>query len=415
MYTLFLIAQSLVLVLAISTGFAYLTLMERRLLARFQNRVGPNRAGPYGILQPAADAAKLFFKEDVIPLQADRWVYLLAPIIAVVTALVIWVVIPFGCWNIAGTYHACFTNPADPAIADQFWNVLQMTDFAVSVFYIVAITSIGVYAITLAGWSSNSKYAMLGGIRSSAQLISYELSFGLAILGAIMTAGTLSVREIVYLQHQEMWLVIPQLLGFTLFCIGGLAELGRSPFDLVEAEQELTCGYNTEYSSMKFALFFMAEYIKLIAISAIAVTLYLGGWSAPGLEWFGHTVAGMAGDSVATVAVGIASLIIFVVKVAIMLFISIWIRASWPRIRYDRLMEIGWKWLLPVALANVAMTAVIIVLVPDNVMTQNLLMFATSVILLAVLLVGLKPGRKAPPPNHIRMFTAPPRNAQESR
>lgn len=407
MHVLFLIIQSLVLVLAISTGFAYVTLFERRMLAWFQNRVGPNRAGPWGLLQPAADAVKLFFKEDVIPTEVDRPVYLLAPSLAVITALIIWAVIPFGCLNFdpllfqAGDYRACFS----PALSGELNNLLQVAELSIGILYLLAVTSIGVYGITLAGWASNSKYSLLGGIRASAQLISYELALGLAVVAAVMTTGTLSTQQIVY--HQMgVWTVVPQLLGFVLFMICGLAELGRAPFDLVEAEQELTCGYNTEYGSMKFALFFMAEYIKLIAVSAIAVTLYLGGWTFPGLEALGAAVTNAAGATAGVVVVGLASLLVFIAKVAVLLFGSIWIRASWPRIRYDRLMEMGWKWLLPLGLVNVAMTAVVIVLIPDNVMVQNIVMFGISAVLLVMLIAGLKPGRKAPPSN-IKLVKGP--------
>ncbi len=409
MQILFLIIQALVLVLAISTGFAYLTLIERRMLAAFQHRVGPNRAGPKGLLQPLADAVKLFFKEDIIPSEADRGVYLVAPAIAVITALVIWAVIPFGCLNFeplsfqAGSSQACFSA----AQSGELHNLLQIAEIDIGVLYLLAITSIGVYGITLAGWASNSKYSILGGIRASAQLISYELAMGLAVVAAVMTTGTLSIQGFIYYHIEGMWVVIPQLLGFVLFMICGLAELGRAPFDLVEAEQELTCGYNTEYGSMKFALFFMSEYIKLIAISAIAVTLYLGGWHFPGMAALGAAVTNSAGTTAGAVVVGLVSLLIFIIKVALLLFGSIWIRATWPRIRYDRLMEMGWKWLLPMGLVNVAMTAVVIVLIPNNLMVQNIVLFALSLVLLVILIVGLRPGRKAPPPSHIRLVKDP--------
>jgi NADH-quinone oxidoreductase subunit H len=325
------------------------------------------------------------------------------------TALVIWAVIPFGCLNFdvlqfqPGDYRACF----NPQQAAELTNLLQFAEVDIGILYLLAVTSIGVYGITLAGWSSNNKYSMLGGIRGSAQLISYELALGLAVVGAVMTTGTLSTQSMVYQQMENTWTVIPQLLGFTLFMICGLAELGRAPFDLVEAEQELTCGYNTEYGSMKFALFFMAEYIKIIAVSAIAVTLYLGGWSFPGLEALGAAVTGAAGATAGVVVMGLASLLVFILKVAVLLFGTIWIRATWPRIRYDRLMELGWKWLLPIGLVNVAMTAVVIVLIPDNLMLQNIVLFGLSAVLLVVLFIGLKPTRKAPPSSRLRMVKGP--------
>ncbi|NJP05094.1 MAG: NADH-quinone oxidoreductase subunit NuoH [Chloroflexaceae bacterium] len=395
---LIMLVQVVVLVLAISTGFAYLTLFERRLLARMQNRVGPNRAGPGGFLQPAADAVKLFFKEDVIPTLVDRGVYLLAPALAVIPALLIWAVIPFGCLNIAGDYQACF---ADPATNPNLHNIFQLADIDIGVLYLLAITSIGVYGITLAGWASNSKYAMLGGIRASAQLISYELALSSAVLAAVMMAGTLSTHEVIY-QQMTMWFVIPQLLGFVLFLISGTAELVRAPFDLVEAEQELTSGYNAEYGSMKFALFFMSEYIKMIAISAIAVTLYLGGWNAPGLELLGSLMTGMAGPLVGSIAVGLASFLVFLVKVVLILFLFVWMRASWPRVRYDKLMYMGWKWLLPLALLNVAMTAVFVVVLPDA-LIHSVALFVASLVVMAVAYVVSSRVKPAPSRSRIKM------------
>jgi NADH-quinone oxidoreductase subunit H len=393
MFLLTLIIQVLAIVLVVSTGFAYLTLFERRMLARFQNRVGPNRAGPFGLFQPLADAVKLFFKEDVIPAAVDKWVYLLAPAMAVIPALIIWAVIPFGCWNIAGDYSACFVEPA--ARPENFRNVLQIADVNIGVLYLIAITSIGIYGITLAGWASNSKYALLGGIRSAAQLISYELALGTAILGAVMTAGTFTTSEIVWSQT-EVWAVLPQFLGFLVFLVAATAELVRTPFDLVEAEQELTCGYNTEYSSMKFALFFMAEYTKMIALSAIGVLLYLGGWRFPGLESLGAMVTDAAGAGVGAAVVGLASLLVFVIKVGVLLFMLVWLRASWPRVRYDTLMSLGWKWLLPLALANVIITAIVMGLVSNaRPLVQGLVMLVAG---LGVLWFALRRSRPAQPP-----------------
>jgi NADH-quinone oxidoreductase subunit H len=390
------VVQIFIIIMGVSTGFAYLTLFERRMLARFQNRVGPNRAGPFGIFQPLADAVKLFFKEDVIPTAADKGVYLLAPALAVIPALIIWAVIPLGCWNIAGDYQACFGAEQGP-----LRNILQIADVNIGVLYLMAITSIGVYGITLAGWASNSKYAMIGGIRSAAQLISYELALGTAILGAVMAAGTLSTHELV--QNQVgLWFFIPQFLGFVVFLISATAELVRTPFDLVEAEQELTCGYNTEYSSMKFALFFMSEYTKMIALSAIGVTLYLGGWSFPGLQTLGSIATGAAGPLVGSAVVGIASLLAFTLKVAFFLFLLVWLRASWPRVRYDMLMSVGWKWLLPLALVNVAMTAVVVV-VGDSLGLSPLIQSGILLVLGVVVLVGAVSLRKPPEPTDRRV------------
>ncbi len=376
MNILILLIQCLVLTLGVTTGFAYLTLFERRVLARLQNRVGPNRAGPAGVLQPVADAVKLFFKEDIIPSAADRWVYLIAPALAMIPAIIIWAVIPVGCWNIGGDYRACF----DPALSGELNNVLQVADMNVAVLYLLAVTSVGVYGITLAGWASNNKYSMIGSIRSSAQLISYELALGLAVLGAVMIAGTLSMQEIVASQS-GMWAMIPQFLGLVVFMVSATAEVVRAPFDLVEAEQELTGGYNTEYGSMKFALFFMAEYIKLIAVSAIAVTLFLGGWRFPGLETLGGIVAESSGPGMSTFVVGIVSLLSFLGKVAFFLFLAVWIRASWPRIRYDMLMDLGWKRLLPLGLVNVIMTAFVVVLIPNR-WIHSILLFVLGIAIL---------------------------------
>ncbi|NNJ10230.1 NADH-quinone oxidoreductase subunit NuoH [Chloroflexales bacterium ZM16-3] len=357
---LILVIQCFVITLAVTGGFAYLTLFERRVLARLQNRVGPNRAGPNGFLQPIADAVKLFFKEDIVPSRADKWVYLVAPAMAVIPALIIWAVIPFGCLNINWDYAACFNQSGA-----GLHNILQIADIDVGVLYLLAITSIGVYGITLAGWASNSKYSMLGSIRSSAQLISYELALGCAVLSVVMTYGTFSTRLIV-LQQGGLWGVVPQILGFSLFLVASTAEVVRAPFDLVEAEQELAGGYTTEYGSMKFALFFMAEYIKLIAVSAIAVTFFFGGWRFPGLETLGRGMTELAGPVVGALVMGIVSLAAFLLKVLFFLFLSVWVRASWPRMRYDRLMTFGWKWLLPLGLLNIVYTAVVFVLVPGQ-------------------------------------------------
>jgi NADH-quinone oxidoreductase subunit H len=398
---LIIVVQCFVIALATTGLFAYLTLFERRLLARFQNRIGPNRAGPGGFLQPIADAVKLFFKEDIVPATADKAVYLLAPALAVIPAIIIWAVIPLGCWNIAGGYEACFNPNAGP-----LRNILQVADIEIGVLYLLAVTSIGVYGITLAGWASNNKYSMLGGIRSSAQLISYELALGISVLCAVMTVGSLSTREIVFAQAgfwqtltggtalpgQVMyWLIVPQFLAFVLFMVSSTAEVVRAPFDLVEAEQEIAGGYNVEYGSMKFALFFMSEYIKLIAVSAIAVTLFLGGWQFPGIEALGRGISQMFGETAGAVAVGLTSLGSFLLKVVGFLFLSVWIRASWPRMRYDQLMNLGWKWLLPLALINFVLTAVVIVLIPDPLVNGPVLLVGGLIALVLVASLARKP------------------------
>lgn len=354
-----LIIKCIVIALAATTMFAYFTWFERVLLARLQNRIGPNRAGfiPLpggrklmgGFLQPAADAVKLFFKEDVVPLMADKWVYIISPGFAVIPALIIWGTIPFGYWP-------------DP------WggNWLQVANIDVGILYLLAITSLGVYGIAIAGWASNNKYSMLGGVRASAQVISYELALGLAVLGAVMQAQSFRTGDIVAAQ-KGLWFILPQLLGFVIFLLASTAEVVRAPFDLVEAEQELVGGYNTEYGSMKFALFFMAEYVKLIAMNSIAVTLYLGGWNFPGLGITGPFATFLAAyGPIGQAIFGLCTLGAFLLKVAVLSFLSVWIRATLPRTRYDQLMNLGWKILLPMALLNIAVTAVANVAFPDN-------------------------------------------------
>jgi len=323
------IIKSAFLLLFGTGGFAYLTLYERRALARIQTRIGPNRAGPFGILQPVADGIKLIFKEELIPAKADKIIFVLAPIVTVFPALVIWAVIPWG------TSVNLFGREIS----------LYLADVNVGVLYLTAVASIAVYGIVLAGWSSNNKYALMGGLRSSAQMVSYEIALGLSFIGPIMLAGSMSLVDIVEAQN-PWWFAITQPLSFIIFLIAGLAEVNRAPFDMPEAEQELTAGYHAEYSGMKFALFFMAEYIKMIAICAIAVTLYLGGYGLP-------LIADTGGWGP----------LIFLGKVIILLFGVIWVRATLPRFRYDRLMAFGWKILLPLSLANVFITAAILVFI----------------------------------------------------
>ncbi|MCK5314903.1 MAG: NADH-quinone oxidoreductase subunit NuoH [Anaerolineales bacterium] len=323
------VIKSAILILFGVTGFAYVTYYERRALARIQSRIGPNRAGPLGLLQPVADGVKLIFKEEFIPAQADKIIFILAPIITVLPALIIWAVIPWG------STITLFGRQIP----------LYLVDINVGVLYLMAVTSIGVYGMVLAGWSSNNKYALMGGLRASAQMVSYELALGLAFVGPILLAGSMSLVKIVESQN-PVWFFIYQPIGVVIFLIATLAEVNRNPFDMPEAEQELTAGYHAEYSGMKFALFFMAEYIKMIAISAMAATLFFGGYRGPFVDiapWLGP--------------------VYLFVKILILLFGMIWVRATLPRFRYDRLMAFGWKILLPLGLFNVFITAVIIVLV----------------------------------------------------
>jgi NADH-quinone oxidoreductase subunit H len=324
------IIKSVILILFLTVGFAYVTLYERRWLARIQARIGPNRVGKFGSLQPIADAVKLIFKEEFTPASADKFIFFIAPIITVLPALIILAVMPWG----------------DPIRLFGREINLIISDVNVGIVYIMAVTSISVYGITLAGWSSNNKYALLGGLRATAQMISYELALGLSFVGPAVIAGSLSLVDIVHTQQNSLWFVILQPAAFIIFFFASIAEINRSPFDMPEAEQELTAGYHAEYSGMKFAVFFMAEYIKMIAISAIGATLFLGGFDGPFVDQFP--------------ALGPIYLL---GKIFVWLGVLIWVRATWPRLRYDRLMSLGWKILFPLALLNVIVTAIVVVLV----------------------------------------------------
>ena len=320
--------KAALLTFVLLTAFAYTTLLERKVLAWIQVRIGPNRAGPWGLLQPLADGIKLLFKEEVIPAHADKVLFVLAPVITMIPALIITAVIPWGREVVLFGRRVA----------------LYLADINVGVLYIMAIASISVYGIVLAGWSSNNKYSLLGGLRASAQMISYELALGLAFLPPIMLAGSLSLRDIIEAQR-SMWYVVYQPLAALIFLITVIAEVNRAPFDIPEAEQELTAGYHTEYSGMKFALFFMAEYTKMIAVSAIFASLYLGGYLGPfesQFPWLGP--------------------LYLAAKIFLGLFLMIWLRATFPRFRYDQLMALGWKGLFPLALLNVMVTAGVLVL-----------------------------------------------------
>jgi NADH-quinone oxidoreductase subunit H len=329
------IIKSGLILIGMTVGFAYVTYYERKALARIQTRIGPNRAGPWGILQPVADGIKLIFKEEFVPAKSDKLLFLLAPVITVIPALIITAVVP---WGRSVTLFGRQIH-------------LYLADVNVGILYLGAVASISVYGIVLAGWSSNNKYAMMGGLRSTAQMISYELALGLSFVSVTLLAGSMSLVDIVEAQgaHGFLgWIVwnLSQPLGFIIFLIAGMAETNRSPFDMPEAEQELTAGYHTEYSGMKFALFFMAEYIKIIAISMIASTLFLGGYLGPFVDkipWLGP--------------------IYLFIKTLIMIFVFIWVRATFPRFRYDRLMAFGWKVLLPLAFLNMFIAGIITVLV----------------------------------------------------
>ena len=311
----------------------YMVLLERKVIAWAQSRLGPMRVGPYGILQPIADAVKLMIKEDITPTRADKWVFTAAPIIAMVPALIVYAVIPFG--------------PEVSLFGRKI--TLYITDVNVGLLYVVSVTSVGVYGIILAGYASNSKFPLLSGLRASAQLITYEVAVTLTLVSVILVAGSLSMVDIVRAQeHWHVWFAFIQPLAFGIFFIGGLAETNRAPFDLPEAEQELTGGFHTEYSGMRFALFILAEYANMIVVSSVATTLFLGGWLRP----FPNVAALGFLDP-------IPSWTWFLIKSFVFLYVFIWIRATLPRYRYDQLMRLGWKVLIPLAIANLVVTGIV--------------------------------------------------------
>ncbi|MBF0560671.1 MAG: NADH-quinone oxidoreductase subunit NuoH [Alphaproteobacteria bacterium] len=314
------VAEILLIVLPIMGLVAYTTLAERKIIGAMQLRKGPNVVGPFGLLQPLADGAKLFLKETIIPTGVNRPVFFLAPMLTLILALVAWAVVPFA-------------------------KGVVLSDINVGILYLFAISSLGVYGIIMAGWASNSKYAFMGGLRSAAQMVSYEVSIGFVLICVLLSAGSLNLTKIVEAQR-TVWYVIPHLPMFVVFYVSGLAECGRTPFDLPEAEAELVAGYNVEYSAMSFALFQLGEYANMILMSAMGTTLFLGGWLPPfdiaPLNW-------------------IPGFIWFVMKTAILLFGFIWVRATFPRYRYDQLMRLGWKVFLPLSLFWLVLTAGILV------------------------------------------------------
>src|SRR6058998_617198 len=323
----------LIVLNATLVAVTYMVLLERKVIAWAQSRLGPMRVGPWGILQPVADAVKLMIKEDITPVRADKWVFTIAPIISMVPALIVYAVIPFG-----PKVHLFGREVA-----------LYITDINVGLLYIVSVASVGVYGIILAGYASNSKYPLLASLRASAQLISYEVAVTLTLVSVILMAGTLSMVGIVNAQYdQHVWYIFAQPAAFVLVLIGGLAETNRAPFDLPEAEQELTGGFHTEYSGMRFALFFLAEYANMIVVSSVATTLFLGGWLRP--------FPSVAMLSVLDV---VPSWTWFLIKSFLFLYFFIWIRATLPRYRYDQLMRLGWKLLIPLAIANLVLTGII--------------------------------------------------------
>jgi NADH-quinone oxidoreductase subunit H len=320
--------QAFVIINLVMATFAYLTLAERKVMGRMQLRYGPNRAGPFGLLQPIADLVKLLNKEAFRPAAAVSRLYLFAPFLAAFAALATFAVIPYGPgWEVAGVYI--------PG---------QVADIDIALILVFAIGSLGVYGFIIGGWASDSKYSLLGAMRTCAQLVSYEVALALSVLGVVIMAGTLSLTEIVAEQGDALWFGIPQFVGLIVFLLAGTAETARAPFDLPEAEQELVAGYHTEYGGMRFGLFTMSEYINLVTLSGLCVTLFLGGWHGPG--WDGPTWLAP---------------IWFVLKLFILLYVFIWMRTTLPRLRYDQLMRFGWKVLLPVATINAVVTAVLVV------------------------------------------------------
>lgn len=352
----------IVIVLVITlTAVAYTVLLERKLIGRMQNRWGPSRTGPFGLLQPLADGIKLFLKEDLTPMLVEKPLFLVAPVIALTCALVSISVVPFGAYT---TYRGV--------------DLFEIANVNIGLLVILGITSIGVYGIALSGWSSNNKYSLLGSLRATSQVISYELALGLSLVGVVLRAGSLNLRDIVASQsgHGALswnilggiarqpnahggasWAVCGgfQLVAFFIYLMAAYAETNRSPFDLPEAESELTAGYHTEYSSMKFAMFFMAEYANMITVSCVATLLFFGGPSSP----FGHLFDGFLNGPVAHAAF---SIFWFVAKIFAFLFLYIWVRSTLPRFRYDQLMDFGWKFLLPVAMANILITSLVLAL-----------------------------------------------------
>ena len=328
---------------------AYTVLAERKVLGWIQGRIGPNRVGPWGLLQPFADLLKFIFKEDIVPDKSTKFIYFLAPIVALTCALLPIVVYPFG-----------------PAITTIDWSFLPygigdnikqlpmtVAQIDVGVLFVLGITSVGVYGIALAGWSSNNKYSLMGGLRSSAQMISYELAMGASVIGVVILSGSLDLGGIINAQTQSSfkWFIIPQFIGFFVFLIAAFAETNRVPFDLPEAETELVAGFHTEYSALKFALFFMAEYVNMFTVSVMMTVLFLGGWYLPGLSYI---------FAPGSIPYALVSHIGFIGKICAFLFLYIWIRGTLPRFRFDQLMNFGWKFLLPLALANVILTIIIV-------------------------------------------------------
>lgn len=337
------VAKGGLLVNAMLIAAAYMVLAERKIAAWIQNRIGPNRVGPWGLLQSFADVFKLYLKEDVVPVAADYRFHALAPVISIAVAITVYAIIP---WS------------GEVEVAGRMYSLSMAPNMNVAFLVVLAMTSVGVYGVALAGWSSNNKYSLMGGLRSSAQMISYELSMGLSAVGVLMLAGSLNLVEIIRAQMDSGWFVFYQPFAFIIFFVTALAETNRAPFDLPEAEPELVGGYHTEYASMKFGLLYLAEYANMLASSAIMATIFLGGWDIiPFMD--DATILGLKDGSLPLVLLQHGAI---VGKSLLLVFVFIWIRWSLPRFRYDQLMNLGWKILLPLSLANIALTGLAILL-----------------------------------------------------
>ncbi len=330
------VIKSLIILIVLLTAVAYTVWLERKVVGHMQNRWGPTRVGPFGLLQPAADGIKLLFKEDLTPPHVYKPLFLAAPMMAVIFALTSISVIPFG--NSITLFG--YSIP------------MQVTDVNIGLLMILGVTSLGVYGVALAGWSSNNKYSLLGGLRASAQMVSYEIALGLSLVGVLIQSGSFSLREIVdaqgghFLGFIPRWNIFPQFIGFFVYLMAAYAETNRIPFDLPEAETELVAGYHTEYSAMKFAMFFMAEYANMITVACLGTLLFFGGWHGP-----------LAGPPLVQ---SLLPLFWFGAKIFCFLFLYIWVRGTLPRFRYDQLMSFGWKFLLPLAIANLVVTAIVV-------------------------------------------------------
>lgn len=338
-FLLLTVLKIIVVLLVTLTAVAYTVLLERKVIGLIQNRWGPSRTGPFGLLQPLADGIKLFLKEDLMPLAVERPLFIIAPMIALSCALVSIAVVPFGS---VFTYRGV--------------SLFEISDINIGLLVILGITSIGVYGIALSGWSSNNKYSLLGSLRASAQVVSYELALGLSLVGVVLRAGSLRMRDIVNSQAHHgalSWNILPQFFGFFIYLMAAYAETNRAPFDLPEAESELVAGYHTEYSSMKFAMFFMAEYANMITVACVATLMFFGGASSP----LGHLLPDTFGGKFLA---PVFPILWFVLKIFAFIFLYIWVRSTLPRFRYDQLMSFGWKWLLPLAMINILITSLVL-------------------------------------------------------